>query len=232
MVKTLIPSVKRSPLIVEIVGPAGVGKTTFLRALSRQHENLRPIFGFQHIKHIPDFLRNAVLLLPVFLCRCNHRRRYTRKEMRWMIRLQASRQILQRKTLSRRPIIILDQGPIYTLTRLSDYRAESGKCQCFVKWWNRMLREWATTMDMVIWLDAPDEVLVERVYARSKWHAAKEQSNEGAKNLLAHYRILYEQTMAKLTTMGHPKVLCYDTSRDSLKQIVEQTSAAFNLSKH
>ena len=94
-----------------------------------------------------------------------------------------------------------------------------------------MLREWATMMDMVIWLDAPDEVLVERVHARSKWHAVKERSDEGAKNLLAHYRILYEQTIARLTTIGNPQVLCYDTSRNSLKQIVDQTSAAFNLSK-
>ena len=94
-----------------------------------------------------------------------------------------------------------------------------------------MLREWATAMDMVIWLDAPNEVLAERVHTRNKWHAVKERSDEEAKNLLAHYRILYEQTIARLTTIGNPEVLSYDTSRKSLKQIVDETSAALNLSK-
>jgi len=220
---------ERQPLVVEIVGPAGTGKTTLLRALSQYNKNIQAVFHLRRIKYIPFYAGNALLLLPVFLRQWNEGRGFTWREINWMIRLKASHHILKRRALGDGPIIILDQGPVYTLTRLSEHRPERAKGHCFDNWCKSMLQEWAATLDMVIWLDAPDKVLMERIHTRDKWHLVKDNSEQEAYKFLANSRTLIEQAIAKLATKGGLNVMRFDTDRASLDQIVDNVRIALDV---
>lgn len=220
---------KRPPRVVEIVGPAGAGKTTILSALNKHDEKIRPIYGFRHKRYIPFYVRHAILLLPFLLLQYAKGRWYSPREINRMIRLKATRQILERQVAKEGLLILLDQGPIYTLSVLTGFGSQNTKNQDFVKWWEKTLQEWAITLDLIIWVDAPDEVLLERIQTRDKQHLVKDKSDQEAIDFLAQCRTVYKQIIGKLAADGGPKVLCYDTSQCPLAQIVENTVTALNL---
>ena len=91
-----------------------------------------------------------------------------------------------------------------------------------------MLKRWADIMYMVVWLDAPDVVLLERIYTRDRWHIIKEKSGKEAYEFLARYRKSYEQTITRLTSSRGPIILRFDTHQKSVDQIAEKILAAVN----
>ncbi|MFZ2407587.1 MAG: AAA family ATPase [Methylobacter sp.] len=220
---------KHPVLIMEIVGPAGAGKTTILSALSKHNENIQPVYGFRHKRYIPLYVKHAFLLLPFILLQYVKGRWFGLREINRMIRLKATRQILEHQVANGELLILLDQGPIYTLSVLAGFGSKNTKNQDFVRWWENTLQEWATTLNLIIWLDAPDEVLLERIQTRNKQHLVKEKSNQEAVDFLAQFRTVYKQTIEKLTLNGSSQVISYDTNQCSMNSIVETLLPALNL---
>lgn len=217
------------PLIVEIVGPAGAGKTTVLAALNRRHEGIHPIYGFRRKRYIPYYAGHAVLLLPFIVRQALAGIGYSLRELNRMIRLKASHQILRRRTIKESLIAVLDQGPVYTLTVLSGFGSASTQTPLFTGWWEETLKEGAATLDLVIWLDAPDEVLLGRIQTREKPHRIKDKSGPVAVDFLAQYRAAYKRVLDKMAAEGGTRVLYYDTHQWSLEQIVDDSLKTLNL---
>jgi hypothetical protein len=111
---------------------------------------------------------------------------------------------------------VFDQGPLYLLSeaqlleeRLRDWRREN-------------LDTWAEILDAVVWLDAPDAVLVDRIDGRGKWHRVKGQPAEIAIDVLGEARAVYEGIISRLE--GHdngPTVLRFDTSRIAPEDVAD-----------
>ena len=143
-----------------------------------------------------------------------------------MIYLKGWRYVLGRQASSNDIVTVLDLGPVFRLARLREFGPEITKSQRFEKWWNNVLCQWATLLDLIIWLDAPNAVLLERIHARKRWHAIKDQSEQGAYEFLARYRTCYEEIIAALASYGGSKVLRFDTSRESLQEVAERVLGA------
>lgn len=233
MSKTLADNtiVGRRPRIVEIVGPAGTGKTALLRALSQHSESIivgaRP--RVRRIRHIPFFVGNAISLLPILLRLYRNGTGFTRKEIVMLERLKGWHHVLARQVSRSGRIIVLDQGPIFKLSWLSEFGPEGLKCQGSENWWDRMIKQWAAALDSVIRLDAPDTVLMERINARNKPHAVKGKPQQEVYRFLARERTSMEAVISRLTVDGGPRVLRFDTSQESPDQIVGQVLVAFGL---
>ncbi len=225
--------VEELPLIVEIIGPAGAGKTTLSRVLSERGENI--LIGaeieLRKMEHIPIFVSNAPLLLPVTLRRCRHSRWFTWDEIKALVYLKAWPRVLRQQATNNGTTILLDHGPIFKLATLLAFGPDKLRSQDFEPWWNRMFRQWAYTLDMVIWLDAPDTILKERINTRDQRHVVKEKSELEIFQFLARYRISYEQILEKLRANGGPTLLQFDTYRASIEQIVDEILAACNLKR-
>lgn len=225
-------SIGRKPvLIAELVGPAGAGKTTLSRILSERDERI--LIGaeieLRKMEHIPIFVGNAPFLLPVFLRRCRPGRWFAWDEIKAMVYLRAWPRVLRQQATNNGTTILLDHGPIFKLATLHAFGPERLKSQGFEKWWTRMLKQWAYTLDMVIWLDAPDALLVERINTRSKWHVVKGESEQEAYEFLARYRASYEQIRAELAAYGRPTLLQFDTNQASIEQIVDKVLVTCHL---
>ncbi len=220
---------QRQPLTVEVVGVAGAGKTTLLRALSQHNKKIQAVFQLRSTRYIPLYAKCALALLPVILRQCLEGKGFTWQEINWMIRLKALHYILKRWAVGDGSVIISDQGPVYTLTRLLEPSSKRSMSHCFDSWWESTLKEWVAGLDVIIWLDAPDKILIERIHTRDKWHLVKDNSEQEAYRFLANSRTLYEQAIAKLTTKGRPNVLCFDTNRESLDQIVDNVLIALDV---
>ena len=168
-------------------------------------------------------------LLPTFLRQTQHGRRFAWHESKMMVYLTGWHQVLRRQTLNHGTVFILDQGPVFQLAQLHGFGPENINSERFEEWWASVLDQWASTLDMVIWLDAPDAVLLERIHTRSKWHLVKNESEQEAREFLARYRASFEQMISALTADGGPRVLRFDTQQESMDRVVDNLLLEFGL---
>jgi thymidylate kinase len=212
------------PTIVELVGPAGAGKTALARILSQHSQSIAlatPPY-FRRIRHIPFFAINTLALLPTFLDLYRNKDGdwLTSGEIAWMTILNGWHHTLRQQASNTAKVVILDQGPVYLLARLSSFGSKILKSRSLKKWWKGMYQVWSATLDMVIWLDTADSILVERIRARETWHVTKGKTEAEAFDFLAASRAAYQQVFSALANeAGGPRLLRFDTSRDSLEEI-------------
>jgi shikimate kinase len=211
---------------VELVGPAGAGKTTLSQALSRRSKRI--VMGaYPYVRRVGDmpfFVKNGLLLVSTFLRLYQDNSRWlTRREIAWMMILMGWHHLLGQGVSSESTVIILDQGPVYFLAELHGFGPESLKSQNAERWWKNMYNQWAATLDMVVWLDTSDIVLMERIRTRGSWHLVKAKPAPVVFEFLARWRAAYEQVISVLTAnSGGPKVVSFDTAQESVDEIVNQ----------
>lgn len=223
------PDSKNRALVAEIVGPAGAGKSTLLRTLSQRNDEFRASVPLTKVRYILPLIENTLFLLPSFLRYYRRSRWFTWAETRSMIYLKAWHQELTRQEASSDPLTIMDQGPIFRLVLLREFGPEFSQSPRFEEWWRRIFKQWAAILDSVIWLDAPNALLKERIRTRSVWHRTKEKSEEEIYSFLTRYRTSYEQIIAELPAHLRQTLLCFDTSQESSEQIANKVLTAFDL---
>ena len=209
-----------APLVLEVAGPAGAGKTTLAQALCRRDQRFSIGVPLRRASYPPFAASTLRLFLPVYLRRYRHTRWFTREELRAMIYLQAWLQALSRWPPPQGAVAILDHGPIYRLAWLQEFGPEMVRSRRFEQWSAAMLAQWSARLGLVLWLDAPDAVLMERIEARQRWHAVKGKASREVEQFLGRYRASYDRVLDRLTASGGPAVLRFDTQRVSLDQIV------------
>ena len=212
---------ERSPLVVEIVGPECAGKTTLLQALNQPRIKILAGLRIRNIKYIPFVISNIPFLLATFLRQHRHSRRLTYNEAKLILRLKGWHHCLSRQPSNNNRVIVFDGGPITTLVMLRKFSPEE-------KSLDRLLNQWASTLDMVIRLDAPVATLLKRIHTRNKWTRVTEKSEQEAYKILERTRRSYEQISAKLAANRCTRVLHFDTEQESLSQVVEKVLAEFD----
>lgn len=223
---------QKRPRIVEIIGPAGAGKTTLCEAIVRTGSGVR-LNNFPDVRNVtnaPFFISYGVRLIPSVIDlpqRCD--RWLSRREFAWLTILNGWSSVLQRERKKSDDIILLDQGPVYLLTEASEFGPEYlRKKKSAVLLWENLYSRWANILDLVVWLDAADSDLAERIRSRHKGHPVKERSMETTLEFLVCYRKAYQRTISRLSA-NHPglKVLRFDSSRTSLQEIARKLLSEF-----
>lgn len=203
------PHTTARPLVAEIIGPPGSGKSTLLAALREQRPGVRSVAQMRSLGYLPALLSSAARQLPAL----------ARQRSWWQVRQLVRLAAMQRAFSQPAPgaVTIVDQGPVYTLARMhgAGMAAEGS-----------LYRQWAATLDLVIWLDAPDALLVERIDRRSKPHAVKGRPEHEAGAYLAGLRASFAYVVAQLQAQSGPRVLRFDTSQAGLDQIADQVLGA------
>lgn len=204
------------PIVVELVGVAAAGKSSLLRALAERHPTvqagLRPPKG----RH----LAQALALLPTFLALHWPYRGLLWKEMKRITYLRTLDRMLHGE-LPRRPrAVVLDEGPVYMLARLRVHGGERILSPAFERWWRKALAQWAGTVDLVVWLDAPDPILMQRAQTRSQVHELQRLSDARAREFIASYRRAYETVVGGLTEAAGPQVMRVRSDQASVDQLV------------
>jgi deoxyadenosine/deoxycytidine kinase len=221
----------KTPRVVEIIGPAGAGKTTLCQALNNNQERIR-LCDFPDVRKIVDipfYIWYGLSLVPIFLRLYQPgSRQLTRREFAWMTILLGWSSVLQKELKKCNQVIILDQGPIYLLAEMREFGPEYLKSKNSEKLWQKLYFRWATTLDMIVWLDATDANLLDRIRARTQDHVMKNESPLTTFEFLVRYRKMYDHVLSELMANTFDlRVLRFDTDKQQPGEIADRLFVEF-----
>ncbi|HEX2248805.1 MAG TPA: hypothetical protein VHH32_00570 [Gemmatimonadales bacterium] len=211
--------------LVELAGPAGVGKSSVSRVLRRRYAAAQgTIWG------LPVFplLGNGVRLVPTLFPLWLHSRSPLWDESRHMVRLTTLQGTLSRARANGSSALIFDEGPVFALAWLRGFGHESMRSAAAEPWWQDTLRQWAVTVDAVVVLDAPDAMLARRIKTRPEWHEIKNASDQQISIWIGRFRTALSWVLASLTVHGGPTIHRIRTDGGPPEYIAEQVIAALN----
>ena len=153
-----------TPVVLELMGAPGSGKTTMARRL--EDEPGIVVVKDHETGDLPALLRGVLVAHPVLGASPVEGVSRVRWAA-WAGRVTAAADIVERRVDAGAQVVVLDQGPAYTLTRMAPVR----RSHAAATWWDHRLRCWADLLAGVVLLDADADVLLERIRARPKHHA-------------------------------------------------------------
>jgi len=186
-------------VIVELVGPAGAGKTTLAQGVSAVDATVRSglsLWGLPRRR----LLRSAIALVPTMLGAGLNRSPLRAGEIAQMIRLGALRQIVEEES-SRHRVIILDEGPVFALSWLDMFFAKNGD-HVPAAWRHGVIADWAKLLDVVVFIDASDSTLANRIRTRDKPHMVKALSDDEIFGFSAGFRRAFDRAIEELAHAG------------------------------
>lgn len=199
-------------LVVELAGPAGAGKSTLAQRLQEQLPACSLGLTIDRKEEATALVRLAPALAG---------RSWTRDQVRSLTYLEAWR--VDRAD----GVLLLDHGPLFRLAQLATPMRASARTR---RTWTRLSRRWANLLDVVVWMDAPDEVLIDRIERREREHRVRGVATDTAARFLADYRASFRAALAALD--GSTTVIRLDTSTATPEALAERVVAELPLGVH
>ncbi len=199
-------------VVVELVGPAGAGKTTLAQGVSKQDTSVRAGLSLWGLPR-PQLFESAIALTPTIVGAAlrGGRTRLKWGEMAQMIRLGALRRVVRREAEKHR-VILLDEGPVFALSWLDVFFARNG--DRVAGWRRRAVADWASLLDVVVFIDASDSTLAQRIRTREKDHMVKDRPDHEIYGFSAGFRKAFDRVVAEISRAGHLVVDALRTDRD------------------
>lgn len=209
-------------VVVELVGPAGAGKTTLARGASKADASIKSGFSLWGLPR-RRLLGSAVALLPTILGAGLHRAPLSTGEIAQMIRLGALRQVVEEES-KRHRVILLDEGPVFALSWLEVIFARNGGegDRVPAEWRRRVIAQWAQLLDVVVFIDAADITLANRIRTREKPHEVKGLSDAEIFGFSDAFRRAFERSIGELAQAGN---LVVDTLSTETGPLDENTAS-------
>jgi broad-specificity NMP kinase len=216
------------PRLIELAGPAGVGKSTLSRTLrGRWQAEQGTIWGLPAMA----LLGSGIRLGPMLLSMCLNARSPLWDESRHIVRLRTlHRRLGQGDRTS--DMLICDEGPVFALAWLRGFGHPSLRRGESDAWWRASLAQWSQTLDAVVVLDAPDSLLAQRIRTRPEWHEVKQASDREISVWMERFRRALEWVLAGLTVQGGPVVVRIATDGEDPEWIAERLLAGLRPNTH
>ena len=208
--------------LVELIGPAGAGKSSLLRALRQRDAR---ICGNVEISRL-TYLRDIPPLLPTFAKFHRPFRGLRQKEMKRVLYLTTLRRLLSDSGADTRRIQVLDEGPVYMLTRMLCLGEPCFENEAFHLWWDVAVAQWARRLRLVVCLDAAPYVLARRIRRRPGRPPISDTTDGSLLPFLEKYRRGYDRVVHQLTTAGGPALVAFDTSCVNIDWVASQVLGA------
>ena len=214
------------PRLIELVGVAGTGKSTLLKALSRRNPRIQELELPSKLLYLPSMLRVVFRWLPLYLFKYRHGRWFTWEETRKIGYLDTWLDYSRSESEARDISAVLDPGSICWLVALRDFGPELTKDGQFQRWWEERLDQWAQALDVIIWMEAPIELSLNRVMGRDEEHEAKSMAAAAALKEFSRYRLSYVELIPEIARRGHARIFRYRSDQVSTEQMTNEIFAA------
>lgn len=218
------------PRLIELVGLAGVGKTTISNALSKENKEIivDEDLSLRKPSHLLTLFKVAPSLIPILFRQQGLDQRYSWDEIKSIVYLLGWPSKIRNQLANTRSTILLDHGPVFKLTKLDAFGPEALNFEQNYSWWKSIILQWAEILDLVIWLDAPATVLYDRINNRNQKHAVKGKSKKEALDFLKEYQDSYQKILDELVSLDHTCLLKLDTGQSSVEEITRNILEIFH----
>lgn len=188
-----------SARVIELVGPAGAGKSTLAERLCELDEDVVGPISMWGLPRLALILA-ALRLGPAWLAVAVRGQGPKLKALSHMIRVEALRRVV-RQAAGGGATVLLDEGPLFGLMRL-DVFFPAQDDRFTNTWRRRTLDEWAQRLDAVVVLDADNRVLAERIRTRAKDHMYKGRTPPEIYEFTERYRRVLQDLLPALRAAG------------------------------
>jgi len=218
--------VKRA-VVVELVGPAGAGKTTLAEGVSATDTTVLSGLSLWGLPR-KDLMRSALALAPVIAAAAvrGSKSRLRAGEIAQMVRLGALRHAVRREA-DRHRVILLDEGPVFALSWLDVFFARNGD-RVPAAWRQHVVADWSQLLDVVVFIDASDVTLAERIRTREKPHMVKDRPDTEIYGFSAGFRKAFDAVIAEFAKGGHLMVDALNTDRIPVEQSASHLMATLS----
>ena len=185
------------PVVVELIGPAGAGKSSVLRAMRQLNPRVRTDL---HLWGLPRglLLAAGARQLPRAVGRALWRRRpLAWDELVQMVRVEALERSLAQLDDPRTRSVVLDEGPVFALGWMEVFYPGNGT-RAIAPWRRHAIAAWRDALDAIVFLDAPDTTLIRRIRTRPKPHMVKDWPDADIRDFTARFRTAFVHALAEL----------------------------------
>jgi broad-specificity NMP kinase len=211
--------------LVELAGPAGAGKSTIARLLRERDPDLRRAPGLWSLPRAPLGF-NTVRLLPRVL---GFYRAFPPRvwgEIKQIIRLDTLYRVVGRNGAPAAPPALLDEGPVLAFGWFDVYGDARVRRPAFGSWRAQAVAQWGAALDVVVLLDASDDVLVDRIRSRGKGHGMKHKSDAEIAEFVRTYRAALAGAVAALGRVNGLAVWRIETDDEPPEASADRVLAA------
>jgi shikimate kinase len=223
---------KAGPQVIELIGPAGAGKTSLLRAVAGRAPSVRTGLRLDRVGALPVVAWHAIALTPATLDMLFTDARWLWAGSRHLWRLRVFPSLLERARGSGHQTILLDEGPVFSLGRLSVFQRANEGSGWLARAWSAEVACWRKRLTGVVLLDADNGVLAQRIRNRTKQHPVKNGSDRQIFEFLDSYRAAYRDIAARLNADGRVQIVELDTTTRPLEEIAADIVTAMNAWGH
>jgi deoxyadenosine/deoxycytidine kinase len=211
-------------IIIEVIGLAGSGKSTLTSNMSKSIENCSVSYRLPRLRGSIRFMFGTLRGLPLILTPGKSRlclsHWYLLGHFEAMIH-----DLIRRHQTDEKTVLILDQGPIFEFVSIKRYML-SGKYGDYLEsLYSRLLKQFYARADAIVYLHAPDAVLLQRVKARAVGHLLKNMPVESQRTHMEFYHAEYDQVLQDALAASVP-VVKLDTQVHGTEELLPVTLAA------
>jgi deoxyadenosine/deoxycytidine kinase len=227
----------KNPIICEIVGLAGVGKSSLLEELKQQNfENVG--ISFRNLVSWPLQSIAIAKVLPVYLKILLERKVENRPayaaykakhgplatEFRHMTYLQLGIELFSQDSfLQGKRMMIFEEGPIFKLAWLYLFGSIQYSKTAML-WWHHMASTWVRHLTHCVTLTASVPVMLERVHNREQSHNLKGLSAIDCNHFYSDYYKTFDLLMEKYFRNQKIRHLTIDTEANDIKSVSSQVT--------
>jgi hypothetical protein len=219
----------KSPHIIEMAGVAGTGKSTLMKAMMQRNKKIKAVPLPVKISYLPFLMKITLTWLPLYLKNYRKSRWFSVQEIRNMGYLDTWISFIHSKARTKEDVFVLDPGSVHWLSALQEFGPPITKHPQYQRWWKNKCEQWSSTLDAIIWLDAPEDLCLQRVLSRDEWHEIKDLPHHSALRELKCYRESYQRIIPEMASQHSLKMFYFRTDQISTEQMINQIFSDIDL---